>query len=149
MFRLFMLTYPPNPAILRLLYSEGYDDGPCCGEGDHHHSGEGSPSFDIPHGDGVEPRTAPTSPGAGVSQDFGCQSSTGGNGSLDASGPPFQTVYPPEIQQPSSLDILELLERHDGGRATCLWMHGGHPCGHSSQIDLVKRHIKRVHFRLR
>ena len=49
-----------------------------------------------------------------------------------------------------SINVLKYLERHVGGRATCLWLHAGnYECGYSSQIDLVKRHIKRVHYRLR
>ena len=47
-------------------------------------------------------------------------------------------------------DVLRHLERHVGGRATCLWLReDNHQCGYSSQIDSVKRHIKRVHYRLR
>ena len=68
----------------------------------------------------------------------------------DASGPPFPTVYLPTVQQPpNSTDVLRLLKKHEGGRATCLWIHEGEECCFSSRIDLVKRHIKRVHFRLR
>lgn len=49
-----------------------------------------------------------------------------------------------------SRNVLKHLERHGGGRATCLWLYGGsYECGYSSQIDLVKRHIKRVHYCLR
>ena len=67
-----------------------------------------------------------------------------------ANGPPFPTVYLPEVQQLSSrTEVLRFLERHDGGKATCLWINEGGECGFLSQIDLVKRHIKRVHFRLR
>jgi hypothetical protein len=67
-----------------------------------------------------------------------------------ASDPPFQTVYLPMVQQLSnSTDILRLLKRCVGGKAICLWMHEGGECGFFSQIDLVKRHIKRVHLRLR
>ena len=67
-----------------------------------------------------------------------------------ASGPPFPTVYLPEVQQLSSAtEVLRFLERHAGGKATCLWIHEGGECGFLSQIDLVKRHIKRVHFRLK
>jgi hypothetical protein len=49
----------------------------------------------------------------------------------------------------NSAHILKLLKRDVGGGATCLWQRGGDECGFSSQIDLVKRHIKRVHYRLR
>ena len=45
--------------------------------------------------------------------------------------------------------ILKFLERSDGGRATCLWASEGYACGFFSQVDLVKRHIKRMHYRLR
>ena len=48
----------------------------------------------------------------------------------------------------NSAHILKLLKR-DGAGATCLWPHDGGECGFTSQIDLVKRHIKRVHYRLR
>ena len=49
----------------------------------------------------------------------------------------------------NSRHILKLLRRGPGGGATCLWQLNGGECGFSSQIDLVKRHIKRVHYRLR
>ena len=132
-----------NLAITHPPYSRGYDDGPCCGESDHHRSREGSPLRSTQHNGADDARMAPI-------QDFGCPLSASGNNTLGAGGPQFQTVYPPATQQPSDpSDILKLLERHGIGRATCLWMHDGIRCGYSSQIDLVKRHIKRVHFRLR
>ena len=63
-----------------------------------------------------------------------------------------RTTEPPVTQRKpnGSMDILKHLERHVGGRATCLWLHeSNHECGYSSQIDLVKRHIKRVHYCMR
>lgn len=45
--------------------------------------------------------------------------------------------------------ILSLLKKDAGRGAKCLWQYDEGECGFSSQIDLVKRHIKRVHYRLR
>lgn len=45
--------------------------------------------------------------------------------------------------------ILKLLRKGVKGGATCLWPCEGYECGFSSQVYLVKRHIKRVHYRLR
>lgn len=41
------------------------------------------------------------------------------------------------------------MRRGVGGGATCAWVHGDGECGYSSHVDLVKRHIKRVHYRLK
>lgn len=45
--------------------------------------------------------------------------------------------------------ILGFLKRNDRGGATCLWAGKGGTCGFFSQVDLVKRHIKRMHYRSR
>ena len=150
------LTNTPssNAAILFDDYcnSSGYNGDPSHEESVHHHSYEGASSHDTTYGDPVEPLLAPAFKcfqGVIVSQnpddrplyetEF-----------LDKSGPPFQTVYPPAVQQPiNPTEILRILERHAGGNATCLWIDEGRQCGYYSQIDLVKRHIKRVHFKLR
>ena len=62
-------------------------------------------------------------------------------------------IAPPVTRQGPNdpRDVLKHLERHGRGRATCLWLREGNHelCGYTSQIDLVKRHIKRVHYRLR
>jgi hypothetical protein len=62
-----------------------------------------------------------------------------------------QSPSPPATQHDpkNPSHILKVLRRDVGGGATCVWQHGGAECGFSSQIDLVKRHIKRVHYRLR
>ena len=53
-------------------------------------------------------------------------------------------------QYPSDSNyILRFIRRSDGGGATCLWENQGHTCGFFSQIDLVKRHIKRMHICLK
>lgn len=69
----------------------------------------------------------------------------------DAGEPQSRTPSPPTTQHDpkNPSHILKLLKRDVGGGATCVWQHGGAECGFSSQIDLVKRHIKRVHYRLR
>ena len=48
-----------------------------------------------------------------------------------------------------SSHILNFLKRGDGGRATCLWTSKGDTCGFFSHVDLVKRHIKRMHYCLK
>lgn len=48
-----------------------------------------------------------------------------------------------------SKHILKFLKKSDGGRATCLWASEGDTCGFFSQVDLVKRHIKRMHYCLK
>ena len=65
--------------------------------------------------------------------------------SVLTAGPPVARRKPRD-----PIGVLKHLERHAAGRATCLWLSGdGHECGYSSQIDLVKRHIKRVHYHIR
>lgn len=59
---------------------------------------------------------------------------------------PFNLVAEHNPNDPTH--ILKFLKRHVGG-ARCLWPHDEGECGFSSQVDLVKRHIKRVHYRLR
>jgi len=66
----------------------------------------------------------------------------------DRSGQSFPTGTKLESSNHPS-HILKFLQRGDGGEATCLWMSGGGTCGFSSQIDLVKRHIKRMHYCLK
>ena len=156
MFGLILLTNTPSSNIAvpsdDCYNSPGYNDDSSHGESGHHHSYEGGSSHDTTYADGVEPLLVSTFQcfrGARVSQDpddrplYETQF-------LDTSGPPFQTVYPPAVQEPiNPTEILRILERHAGGSATCLWIDEGHQCGYYSQIDLVKRHIKRVHFKLR
>lgn len=66
-------------------------------------------------------------------------------------GPPPQTTFPSRVQ--SNLDdaaeVHKHMRRRTGGGATCAWEHGGGECGYSSHVDLVKQHIKRVHYRLK
>ena len=45
--------------------------------------------------------------------------------------------------------ILGFVGRSDGGGATCLWQNQGDTCGFFSHVDLVKRHIKRMHICLK
>lgn len=65
--------------------------------------------------------------------------------------PPSPTVSPPIVQY--GLDDVARIHKHMrrsvGGGATCTWVHEGDECGYSSHVDLVKRHIKRVHYRLK
>ena len=70
---------------------------------------------------------------------------------LNASESTFPAVDLPVTQHDpnNSAHILKLLRRDTGGGATCLWQLDRGECGFSSQVDLVKRHIKRVHYRLR
>ena len=59
---------------------------------------------------------------------------------------------PPSTIQYGLEDAAEIhkhMRRSVGGGATCAWAHGDGECGYSSHVDLVKRHIKRVHYRLK
>lgn len=70
---------------------------------------------------------------------------------LCAVGPQPPTTPPSTIQTglDDAADIHKHMRRGVGGGATCAWEHGSGECGYSSHIDLVKRHIKRVHYRLK
>ena len=154
---LFFGTAIPHSAFGDSCRDLGYDADPYNGEGDHHYSCDcsscGTVCYNVDLGKtrNFEALAAPASQYAGelvASQGFDPPSPE--TEPRSASGPPFPTVYLPMVQQLSnSTDILRLLKRCVGGRAVCLWMHEGGECGFSSQIDLVKRHIKRVHLRLR
>lgn len=65
--------------------------------------------------------------------------------------PEFETAHFPIMRHNPNdpKHILKLLKRSADGRAMCLWSFQGGGCGFVSQVDLVKRHIKRVHYRLR
>ena len=149
-----VVTHPP---LGDSYHSLGYGANHGYGEGDHHYSCECS-SCDTTYCDvglgeahSFEPLMAFTSQCSGelgVPQVFDRPSAE--TELQRASDPPFSTVYLPMVQQSAnSTDVLRLLKKYGRGRATCLWMHQGAECGFSSQIDLVKRHIKRVHFKLR
>lgn len=64
--------------------------------------------------------------------------------------PPSPEDHPMISRYPSgSNHILKFLKRNDRGGATCLWAGKGYTCGFFSQVDLVKRHIKRMHYCLK
>ena len=65
--------------------------------------------------------------------------------------PPSSTITPSTTQchPDDPAQIYKHLRRGVSGTATCAWVHGGGECGYSSHVDLVKRHIKRVHYRLK
>ena len=48
-----------------------------------------------------------------------------------------------------SISVLKFMKKDGGGRATCLWTTEGDTCSFFSQVDLVKRHIKRMHYCLK
>lgn len=70
---------------------------------------------------------------------------------LNASEPESQTAHVPITQHhpKDRKHILKLLKKSANDGATCLWPCEGDKCGFFSKVDLVKRHIKRVHYRLR
>jgi hypothetical protein len=81
----------------------------------------------------------------------------GFQGTDQDSGLPSFWILSPHIVEPPPIKytpndaehIHKHMRRGVGGGATCAWTHGGGECGYSSHVDLVKRHIKRVHYRLK
>lgn len=63
--------------------------------------------------------------------------------------PPTTTTSAVNCDPDDLAQINKFMRRDVAGWATCVWTRGDGECGYSSHADLVKRHIKRVHFRLK
>ena len=63
---------------------------------------------------------------------------------------PLQNTTPPKVDYTSSPGLVwRFMDERGKGRYTCTWKgDGGEVCNHESSFDLIKRHIRQVHFRI-
>lgn len=63
----------------------------------------------------------------------------------------LERITPHDTNEDPSKRVWKYIDSKDGdGRFICLWeCDTGKPCGYGSNLDLVKRHIRRVHFNLK
>lgn len=61
-----------------------------------------------------------------------------------------EVIAPPDTNEDHSVRVYRYIHSQRKGGCICTWVDDtGKPCGYQSNIDMVKRHIWRVHFELK
>jgi hypothetical protein len=62
----------------------------------------------------------------------------------------LEDAIPPSIDYTSPAQVWSYMDARDDDKYVCTWREGsGEVCSFQSTLDLVKRHIRQVHFRIR